>query len=277
MKVGIIGLGCVGGAAKYGFEKLGHEVKVHDIAMDTSLSDVLDTRIVYVCVPTPMAENGECDVSIVEQVVDDLVKADYSGTIAIKSTVVPGTTKRLFEKYSYLTEIKICFVPEFLRERCATTDFVENHDLLVIGHEDYEYSGHYDMGDYVFYDVKECHGKLPKKVVRMSSTEAELVKYFNNVYNATLITFANSFYEICKGLGVDYTNVKDAVVNRKHINDIYLDCNDNFRGFGGMCLPKDMNALNSLAVRLGIDVKFFKNILEENAKYKVTVYDGMRK
>ena len=77
-------------------------------------------------------------------------------------------------------------------------------------------------------------------------------------------------------MGVDYTNVKNAVVLRSHINDQYLDCNDNFRGFGGVCLPKDIKAISNLAEELGLEGKIFKTIIEDNGKYKTTVFNGMR-
>jgi len=263
MKIGIIGLGVVGSAVEYGMKNLGHEVCVHDIKLDTNIKDVLGCDISYICVPTPMNDDGSCDVGIVEKVVDELFEYKYDGIIAIKSTVKPGTTRELNKKYK---NEKICFVPEFLRERCAISDFVENHDLLIIGTEN----------DSVYNKVKKSHGKYPKKIRQVSVTEAEFCKYFNNIYNATLITFANSFYEVCKSHGVNYTIVKEAVVNRNHINDIYLDCNENVRGFGGVCLPKDTSAIASLAKELHLDIDFFKMILLENEKYKTTVFNGMR-
>jgi len=111
----------------------------------------------------------------------------------------------------------------------------------------------------------------------VTRTEAELVKYYNNIYNATLIILANSFYEVCEELGASYTDVKNSLVLRDHINDSYLQCNDNFRGFGGVCLPKDTLAIARLVKKLGLDIDFFETILKENSKYKITVYDGMRK
>lgn len=261
MKVGIIGLGVVGSACKFGFELLGHKVLSHDIKLNTKLSDVLDSEIVFICVPTPQSTDGSCDTSIVKQVIHDLKDYNYKGIVAIKSTVVPGTTADLRKE----TNLNICFVPEFLRERCAVTDFTENHDVCIIG-----------CSDDKTYDVlKKCHGSLPEKFVRLTHTEAEFCKYFNNVYNAMLIIFANSFYEACKESGVNYTNVKNAVVNRKHIHGNYLECNDNFRGFGGMCLPKDVSAMAKLMKNTNVD--FFENLLEENNKYKITVFKGMRK
>ena len=264
MKIGIVGVGIVGSAIKFGFEKLGHKVFIHDTRHYTSIEDVKETDVVFICVPTPSLKNGKCNVHIVEDVVSELDKIDYTGIIAIKSTVEPGTTKKLQDMY---TQRKICYVPEFLRERCAITDFCENHDLCVIGTDDSK----------VFDLIKKTHGKFPKHIVKLSVTEAELVKYFNNVYAATLITFANSFYEICESLDADYTEVKNAVVHRNHITDQYLDCNENFRGFGGVCLPKDTRALNRLTKELKTNSKLFHTILKENERYKTTIFDGMRK
>ena len=264
MRIGIVGIGVVGGAIRYGLEKLGHSVAFHDTSYETEITDIIDTDICFICVPTPVNDDGSCDTSIVESVVCELIDYEYKGTIAIKSTVGPGTTLHLKEKYKI---DKICFVPEFLRERCAVTDFTENHEICIIGTSDKD----------IYNNIVECHGKYPNRFIQVSETEAELCKYFHNIYNATLITFANSFYEVCKAMDVDYTKIKNAVATQSHISDMYLDCNDSFRGFGGVCLPKDTQAIDSLCKELGIDVKFFETIINENNKYKVTVFDGMRK
>ena len=123
MNIGIIGYGVVGKAIGFSFTKIGYNVKVHDIKLDTAMEDVLETDIVYVCVPTSSLSSGACDVSIVDETVGLLNKKQYEGVIAIKSTVVPGTTDKLRHKYGLQ---KTCFVPEFLRERCAIADFTEN-------------------------------------------------------------------------------------------------------------------------------------------------------
>ena len=87
MNVGIVGLGVVGSAVRYGLEKLGHNVVGHDISLNTNIEDLVDAEIVFLCVPTPPSEDGSCDTSIVQNVIEDLHKLDYSGVIAIKSTV----------------------------------------------------------------------------------------------------------------------------------------------------------------------------------------------
>ena len=88
MNIGIVGVGVVGGACKFGFELLGHNVLVHDIALETKIEDVLESEIVFICVPTPMGEDGSCDTTIVEDVVKTLSELNYKGIVAIKSTVV---------------------------------------------------------------------------------------------------------------------------------------------------------------------------------------------
>jgi len=265
MKIGIVGLGIVGSAVKYGFEKLGHNVYGHDIKDGTRLEDVLGCDIVYLCLPTPQGEDGHCDTTVLEDVAGELLDHhQYSGIVAIKSTVTPGTTVGLQEKF--MTE-KICHVPEFLRERAAIIDFTDNHDVCIIGTGS---SG-------VFESVKESHGYYPQKFIQLSPTEAEISKYFNNIYNAMLITFANAFYELSQAKGADYSKIKNAMVQRDHIYNKYLDCNDNLRGFGGMCLPKDTAAIAAHVKEIGLPIELFQAIVDDNKKYKTTVFEGMRK
>ena len=201
---------------------------------------------------------------MVESVVQELNEMNYEGIIAIKSTITPSTTKKLQVKYN---NNRICFVPEFLRERCAIADFTQNHDVCIIGSESTEICNF----------IKKIHGKYPNDFVFLSPTEAEFVKYYNNIYNATLITLANNFYELCIAMDVDYNNVKRAVVSRDHINDVYMDCNENFRGYAGACLPKDVRAFINLSKSLGLNTGLFEFLDNENRKYKSTVFEGMRK
>ena len=144
MNIGIVGVGVVGGAVKFGFERLGHDVSAHDITLGTTIKDVLDTEVCYICVPTPSNEDGSCDISIVESVLDELVEHNYQGIACIKSTVIPGTTERLQKKFKSLA-----FVPEFLRERCAIHDFINAHEVCVIGTDN----------DTIFSKIKESHGR----------------------------------------------------------------------------------------------------------------------
>lgn len=264
LKIGIVGLGIIGEACKYGFEKLGHDVFTHDTKFkDSYLKNVFDTDIVYICVPTPSNADGSCDTSIVESVINELIENHYSGVIAIKSTVKPTTTERLIKEHN---NKMICFIPEFLRERCAITDFIEKHDLLAIGSEN----------SYVHDIVIKCHGSYPKHIKKLKPTEAELLKYYSNCFNALRVVFANEMYEVCKNVNADYTKIKNAFILRGTTTDMYLDVNESFRGYAGVCLPKDTAAMAAFVDELGIDMKLFETLENENAKFKKTVFEGMR-
>ena len=264
MEIGIIGLGAVGSAIKEGFEYIGHTTYGHDIRLDTKIEDVLPSEIVYICVGTPPDKNEHCDISAVLDVVGQLNDLDYKGIVAVKSTVKPGTTNSLVEKYPNLT---IAFVPEFLRERCAYEDFVYNNNILVVGTQD----------DTVYRKIVESHGDLPVHKTKVSIIEAELMKYFSNTYKAMRITFANSFFKVAKHFGANYDVIKDTFLYHGVQEGHYLNVNKTFGGYGGMCLPKDTKAMKSLVKELDLDLGIFDFIDSENDKFVKKVPKGMRK
>ena len=257
MRLGIVGVGVVGAAVETGFRALGHRTSVHDIRLGTTISEVLDTEIVYICVPTPTGPDGACDTSVVRSVAGELAANDYRGIIAVKSTVEPGVTASLIEEYP---ERRFAHVPEFLRSRVSVEDFTTGHDVCVIGTD--------DPGDYE--TVRKSFGHYPKHFVHLSPTEAELAKYFNNLYNAMLVVFANDFEAVCRSFadrGADYTRIKNAMILRRHIYDRYLECNEQLRGFHHGCLPKDVRAFAALARKAAPGVRLFDAILEDNDRY----------
>lgn len=263
MKIGIIGLGAVGSANKEGFEYLGHEIVVHDVKLDTKITDVASAEINFLCVPTPAAEDGQCDTSILESVIKDLDDINYKGIIAIRSTAVPGFTQRMIDTYKNLA---ICFVPEFLRERCAADDFIHNHKLLAVGTHDI----------WVYRKVVRAHGNLPEHTEHLTPTEAEVLKYYNNVYASLRVTFANVMFELCEKLNCDYTTIKNTYIKTGKAVDMYLDVTESLRGYGGMCLPKDTKALAALIQELDLNLDLIKTIDSDNSKFKRTVFNGMR-
>lgn len=262
MKLGIIGMGVVGSANSAGFTLLQHQVITHDIKFDTEIKDVLDTEIVFVCVPTPNLED-DCDTEIVEEVIDDLNALDYKGIVCIRSTVSVGFTEAMIATYPHM---RICFAPEFLRERCAADDFINNHELLAVGTND----------PYVYKKIVEAHGHLPKNTKQLSPTEAEILKYYNNTYAALRIVFANIFYEVAEEFDCDYSKIKDAYVATGKTNDLYLDVNAQLRGYSGMCLPKDVKAFNTLLRNLDLNYGLIHYIDADNKQFNKTVFSGMR-
>jgi UDPglucose 6-dehydrogenase len=231
--------------------------------LPTLITDVLNTEIVFICVPTPQAADGSCNTSIIESVIQELQDHTYKGIVAIRSTVVPGFTQRMIDTYKNLT---ICFVPEFLRERCAADDFINNHKLLAIGTHDI----------WVYRKLVKAHGNLPENTEHLTPSEAEVLKYYNNVYAALRVTFANVMYEICDKLDCDYTTIKNAYIKTGKAVDMYLDVSPGLRGYGGMCLPKDTQAIAALLNQLNLDFDLIQSINNDNNKLKKTVFNGMR-
>ena len=256
MKIGIIGKGTVGSAVFEGLEYLGHDMTYFDPKYEGSTIDhVLDTEVVFISVPTDQTDNGDCNTSIVDNVVAELAINNYQGLVSIKSTVIPGTTDRLHKQYPTL---RICMVPEFLRAKSALADFVYNHDLLV--------AGCYNKEDSEI--IIELHGSFPQYVARVTPTEAEIIKYFNNVHHAVTVTFGNIIYEVCQRIGADYNSVYNAIIKRDCINPHYLLVNEKFRAFGGHCLPKDTLALNNLIKKLGLEFEMIQAAFDDNERVK---------
>jgi UDPglucose 6-dehydrogenase len=254
MKIGIIGKGTVGSAVFDGLEYLGHVMTFFDPKHEGStLADVLDTDVVFISVPTDMSSNGDCDVSIVDNVVNELAVNNYQGLVSIKSTVVPGTTDRLQKLYPTL---RMSMVPEFLRAKSALADFVYNHDLLVVGC--------YNKEDADI--IVDLHGSFPQHVARVTPTEAEIIKYFNNVHHAMSVTFANIAYDVCGKMGANYMNVYKAITKRECFNPAYLMANPKMRGYGGHCLPKDTSAWNNLIKRLDLPYTMIQSVIDDNEK-----------
>lgn len=263
MIIGIIGLGVIGKANKNGFEYNSHEVIVHDIKLNTNIKNLLIAEIIYLCLPTPTDKHGRCDTSIIEKVLNELYDLKCKKPIVIRSTVTPGFTELMQSKFK---DLIIGFAPEFLRERCATDDFINNHSLLAVG----------SSNSTLINLVIESHGSLPLNTKVLSTTEAEILKYFNNVYAALRITFANNMYELTRKLNVDYEKIKSTYCLTGKTSGQYLSADDDLRGFAGPCLPKDTKALSMLFKDLGLQVELIDAILNDNDKYKATVFPGMR-
>lgn len=259
MNIGLIGVGNVGNAVKYGFEfKRGHNIFVHDKKFEnTSIENVYNnSEMIFLCVSTPQNSDGSCNVSNVDGICEEInsmaEKRGETKDVIIKSTVEPGTTDKLAKR---LKSIRFAMNPEFLLERAAVHDFC-HQDICVIG-------THHDE---LYEKIVRAHGNLAKEFIRTTPVNAEMVKYFCNVFNSTRIIFANLFYDISKKVGADYDEAKKISTKRYNMIDSYLDCNENLRGFGGACLPKDTTAILALTSKLDIHYNFLRGLLEDNKR-----------
>tara|TARA_Y100000590_G_scaffold54265_1_gene56663 strand:- start:2479 stop:3264 length:786 start_codon:yes stop_codon:yes gene_type:complete len=261
MNIGIIGIGVLGKAYLNGFKKWGHNVITYDIKGKYNFRYILKSDVVFLCVPSPSNKDGRCDTSIVESVISKLNISNYKGIISIASTVEIGFTTRVSKKFKNL---KICSVPELLKERSASKDFLKNK-IVVIGTDSRT----------VYNKVKKCFKN--KNCFLVKHEEAEIFKYFNNCYAALRIIFANIFYEISLKNRSNYKKIKDIYISTGKAVDMYLNVNKDLRGFAGMCLPKDVKAMKHYLKKNKINFDLIKYIDLDNQKLKKTVFRGMRK
>jgi UDPglucose 6-dehydrogenase len=242
--IGVIGAGFVGKAVFKGFS-LYCETKMFDINPSLSVNsfeETVSSDIVFVCVPTPMSEDGSADLSMVKQVLKRAEETNKNAIYVIKSTIPVGTIKSLSQTY----ELRIVHSPEFLTARTALIDFITPTRTIVGG---YDMEAVKDVCD-LFRERFPGH-----PVISMSGEEAEMVKYVANCFFATKITFFNEVKLLADKLGLDWDTVMSGVLADGRIAHSHTDVpgHDGKPGFGGACFPKDINALISTMKNNGIN------------------------
>lgn len=293
MRISVIGTGYVGTVSGACFAELGHEVICVDL--DRSKIDqinagvapiyeeglpellkkhagkgiratsdyefaVMNSDVSFICVGTPSDAWGSIDLAIVKaasaSLGDAVRKKKGYHVVVVKSTVVPETTEKIvlpiIEKHSGKREgeFGIAMNPEFLREGKAVHDFM-HPDKIVVGSLDKK------AGDIVasLYSGLEC------EVTRTNPRTAEMIKYVNNSFLATKISFANEVGNICKELGIDTYEVMKAVGKDFRIGPHFLNSG---AGFGGSCFPKDLKALIGKAQEIGYEPQLLKSVIAVN-------------
>lgn len=235
-KIGIIGQGFVGNSVKEGLKTF-FQIETYDIIEKKSSVDNIKmiheiSDVVFVCLPTPMKQSGECDLSIVKSVLSEL-NSYGKKIVVLKSTVPPGTCDMLSQEYSNLM---IVFNPEFLTEANAVNDFI-NQDRIVLG-------GNSEQTLKIIEDLfRVAFKEIP--ILKTSTKTAEMVKYVTNCFLATKVSFANEIYTICKKSEIDYDQMINIVQFDKRMGDTHwrVPGPDGDMGYGGHCFPKDMSAL----------------------------------
>ena len=224
---------------------------------------VLESEVTFVCVPTPSQTNGNLDFRYVERVCAEIgaalrEKRDYH-VIVIRSTILPGTLSGLaiptLERASGRragVDFGVCHNPEFLRESTAVADF-RNPPKTVIGATDSR------SGDI----VHSLYEGVPGPVIRCSIEVSEMVKYADNTWHATKITFANEIGKICKSLGLDSHAVMDIFCKDAKLNLSPYYLKPGF-AFGGSCLPKDLRAITYHARSHDVSTPLLNSLMFSN-------------
>ena len=289
MRITIVGTGYVGLVTGACFADLGHEVTCVDVVAEkvqklrggqipihepgleevvqrgldagrlkftTELGEgVRTSQFVFICVPTPPAEDGSADLSHVQQAAVEIAQhvGDYK-VIVNKSTVPIGSSRLVErivrERLPAQIEFDVASNPEFLREGSAVFDFM-HPDRVVIGTGSERAAGM----------LTELFRPLGAPLIVTDPATAEMIKYASNAFLATKISFINAIANICDQVGAD---VKDVALGMGYDARIGFEFLKPGPGFGGSCLPKDCNALINVAAAQGYDFGLLRGVLAVN-------------
>lgn len=237
--IGIIGFGYVGGAVASSYSN--ERILINDPYKypDTSISYetlMKKCRVIFVCVPTPQSDDGTCNTSILESVLQGL--AGYDGLVICKSTAPPNVYTQLETDLA----LKLAHVPEFLTQARAKYDYVNPHKIVV-----------------------GCKKKLREEVaeVLMASAinfdrvnieycdiaTASFFKYFANNVLAIKVVVNNEFSVLASAMGVKWDDVTRIASTDSRLGNTHwaVPGPDGQAGYGGACFPKDTAAIETLA------------------------------
>jgi len=229
---------------------------------------------IFICVGTPPLENGEADLSAIDRVARLIASEALSPKLVIEKSTVPVRTgeelKRALGVYSRGSgaTFRVASNPEFLREGTAVTDFL-HPDRIVVGVEDA--SAEQQLRE-IYRPIIEgsfrCPVHSPKcppapapSFLVTTIASAELIKHASNSFLALKISYANAIADLCERLGADVREVTRAMGLDPRIGPEFLRAG---LGFGGFCLPKDIQAFIRLAERAGINFGLLKEAEEIN-------------
>lgn len=286
--IGIIGVGMVGTPLKRWFEEFkgyerGSDLFLYDIDPKKGyFDDVSKADIIFISVPSPRNHDGSCNTAIVKEAVRSVKGGKV---IVIKSTVPPGTTELLQKEYPHY---KFLFNPEFLTERQAWVDMIKPDRQIVGFTEQSIDAAHFVLSLLPKAPFMSPWGITTYTPIKITATEAEIIKYGGNVHFVRKINFANALSRLCEVMeknlknsgtaanGVNYENVRKGMAADHRIGDSHLDVNHGgYRGWGGYCFPKDLDALTAHFVSIGFDEGVKLLIADRAFNEKILVEQGL--
>tara|TARA_Y100001968_G_scaffold331021_1_gene384460 strand:+ start:506 stop:1351 length:846 start_codon:yes stop_codon:yes gene_type:complete len=261
-RIGIIGRGFVGSAVEFGFSAqtgCSAAVKIYDkdpkLSLHTLDETVNDSDFIFVSVPTPSNENGSINLDILRNVLSSINNINKTDNIVlIRSTIVPGTT-RIFEKE--FSNLNLVFNPEFLTERSAKYDFI-NQSRFILGGEKINTEKVAALFKWRFgYSIP---------IIETSFETAELIKYMNNCFFATKVSFLNEMKLINDQVGANWDVAVEGFLRDGRIGHSHLSVPgpDGKLGFGGRCFPKDIQAIINFAKNLNITLSTLEGAWKTN-------------
>jgi len=224
--------------------------------------------VIFICVGTPPLPNGDADLSSIDRVAQMIAAESTSDKLVVEKSTVPAQTgqqlKRVLGIYGRTGSLRfrVASNPEFLREGTAVSDFL-HPNRIVIGVDDESSERQLrDIYAKVLEQAFECpvhNGSCPaaKRPAWLVTTinSAELIKHASNSFLAIKISYANMVSDLAEKLGANIEEVMNGVGLDPRIGLHFFKPG---LGFGGFCLPKDLQAFVRLAERHGVDFSMLR-------------------
>ena len=263
MKIGIIGFGYVGGAIAWSHQSIDFVIRDPKLKDSAGLEKFTDCDAIYVCVPSPCVdptlEDGRCDTSILEQTLKELLFLTINKQIPIicKTTAPPSVYVRLQKEYP-----NIVYAPEFLTAANNLMDYATTEHVIL--------GGDYDWCVKARQIIKLGLPLSDEKFTIVDIKTAALFKYMMNSYLATKVTFMNEFAQLAEAEGVLWEDMQYLAARdpRIGITHMAVPGNNGERGWGGACFPKDIAAIITEAMDLGLDFELMQRVETLNKTHR---------
>ena len=244
---------------------------------DQITKEVVSSDFIFITVGTPIDKYGKIDLSNIKSVSTSIAKnmtnLQNNPSIIIKSTVIPGTTmhvvKPILEKNNLKESIDFGLLtnPEFLREGSAMQDTISPHAIVIGGSNNTSINKLTSL-------YKATYRKKPN-IVKTNNITAEVIKYANNAFLATKISFINSIANICQKIpGTDVDDIAKVMGMDPRISGLFLKAGP---GYGGSCFPKDVQALISFSKSIGYNPELLEAVQDNNYKQVRSISDILEK
>lgn len=295
-RLAVVGTGYVGLTTGTCFAELGHEVvcadidlrkiellqrgeiPIHEDGLETIVREnmkagrlrfvlgaersVVDREFVYLCVPTPQANDGRADLSYLLAAAREIGPHLEPNAIVVNKSTVPVGTTVLVEEAIGRSDIHVVSNPEFLREGSAVSDFLRP-DRVVIGAKNREAGAR----------VAALYFGVRAPIIITDPASAEACKYAANAFLATKISFANAVAAVCEGAGADVGDVLLGIGYDSRIGHDFLNPGP---GWGGSCFPKDTKAMMSIAQDAGYDFGLLQGVIDVNEQQFDRIVEKIR-
>jgi UDPglucose 6-dehydrogenase len=220
---------------------------------------VAGAEFVFLCVPTPQAEDGSADLSYVEAVAEEIGPHLAPGTVIVNKSTVPVGSTLVVERVLGRHDVTVVSNPEFLREGTAVPDSL-HPERIVVGAADQSAAAR----------VGELFAGTHAPLLITDAATAETIKYASNAFLATKLSFVNAVAGLCEAVGAD---VRDVILGLGYDKRIGFEFLRPGPGWGGSCLPKDTRALVYIAEQAGYDFSFLRGAIATNEEQFVRVVD----